>query len=120
MSLESYAYGKGMKYEIFIRRAHKCDRGMKNGAEVGFVRNLIDSENEESFTKHLPKFDKQLENVRKYLLKAIDKFLSRKPTEDEKTSLISLREDVENASTSSEIVSIVENGLEITHRYINL
>ena len=118
--MSSQSYMDGMKYEIFIRRAHKCERGMRNGAEVAFVRNLIDCENNESFTKHLPKFDKQLEEVRKYILKAIDKFLSRKPTEDEQSGLLSLRDDTENASTSSEIVSIIDTGLELTHRYINL
>jgi hypothetical protein len=114
------SYGKGTKYEMFIRRAHKCDRGMKHGADVAFLGHLIDTENQEPIAEFLPKFDKQFEPVKKYILKAIDKFLSRKPTEDEKNSLVSLREDTENASTSSEIVSIVENGLEITQRYINL
>lgn len=118
MSSESYT--DGMQYETFIRRAHKCDRGMRNGAELAFVRNLIDSENKESFVKHLPTFEKQLEVVKKHITNAIDKFLIRKPTDGENAKLLSLRDDTENATTSSEIVEIIEEALECTHRYINL
>lgn len=102
------SYTKGMSYENFIRRAFQCDNGSKHGAQVSFVRNLIDTENQEAWVKQLPKFEKQLEKVKDYLTKAIEKYLKRNPSPNEKVSLLALNEEVKTAYTSSQIVSIVE------------
>ena len=118
--MSSQSYADGMKYEIFIRRAHNCGRGIENGAELSFVRNLINSEYKENHSKHLPQFNELIDDVKEYIVIAIDKFLDRNPTDEEQINLNELRDETESAMRSSEIVSIVVRGLEITHRYINL
>ena len=61
--------------------------------------------------------EKQLEKVKGYLEKALDKFLGFKVTEDEAMDLRRLKADLTAAYTSSQIMRIVEKGLEITRRF---
>jgi len=114
MSVESYK--NGMSYEVFICRAFKNWDNSKNGAHLSNMRNLIDAENGESFVSHLPSASKQLATVKKYMTKAIDKYLKSKLTDLEKESLSELKNRAENATSSNELLDIIEEGLNITDK----
>nr|WP_314898320.1 hypothetical protein [uncultured Flavobacterium sp.] len=109
-------YTRGLSYEYLIRRAHKCGRGSRNGAEGSLITNLVAAENgnQHSF---LPTKEKQLEAVKKYLAKALDKFLSMKVTEEERETLTYLKDQTLNAYSSVELSGIVETANELTLRF---
>jgi hypothetical protein len=115
MAGESYA--NGMNYEIFIRRAFKCERG-KHGAETSLLRFLLEADGGNNNLSG--PYSKQFEKVKSYLTKAIDKFISRKPTNEELKGLIQLKEEVLDAPNASALVSIIRYGLDLTHRYRDL
>lgn len=107
-------YTRGMSYEILIRRAFKCDR-YKHGADVGTLRLLIETERGEPFIK--TPIAKQWAEVRKYLGKAFEKFLTYKGlSQEEITILEHLKNSVAIAQTTADITVIIDAGLEITHR----
>jgi hypothetical protein len=111
-------YTDSMSYEFFIRRAFNCDRD-SNGADQSYMRNLLDAEegNRHSF---LPTLEKQLNNVKKYLGKAFEKFLKKDISESERTALIALQQLAENSSSGYELLDIANRGLEITRRFIDI
>lgn len=115
MAGESYA--NGMNYEIFIRRAFKCERG-KHGAETALLQYLLEAD--AGRNSLINSYSKQFEKVKTYLIKAIDKFLSRKPTEQELNGLIQMKHQVMNAYSASALVSIIRQGLDLTQRYRGL
>jgi len=110
-------YTDATPYEFFIRRAHKCLQQRRNGAHMSFMRNLMLAEVGNSAVSHLPKYDKQLEKVKGYMDKALDKFLKRKLTTDEKSKLNELKEQLIVANSTSALMQIVEEGLVITQRF---
>lgn len=115
MAGESYA--NGMNYEIFIRRAFKCERG-KHGAETALFQYLLEADaGRNSLTGS---YSKQFEKVKAYLVKAIDKFLSRKPTEQELNGLLLLKQQVTNAYSASDLVGVIRYGLDLTQRFRDL
>lgn len=111
------AYKSGMRYEIFICRAYKSSNNSKNGAHLSYMRNLIDAENGESFVSHLSSATKQLVEVKKYISKAIDKYLKNKLTDGEKDALINLKDKTGMATDSSDLLEIIEEGLQLTNRF---
>jgi regulator of replication initiation timing len=111
------SYTQGIGYEMLIRRAHRSDRTMKNGADSAFMTNLIDAENGvKQFG--LGSANKQLSDLKKYLVKAIDKFLKLKLSNDEKDEILSLKSQIERAEHSATLIKAIDNLLEITHRFI--
>ena len=109
-------YTRGLSYEYLIRRAHKCVRGSLNGAEASLLTNLVAAEDG---TRHsfLSTKEKQLEAVKKYLSKALDKFLSMKITAEERETLTHLKNRTLNAYSSVELSDIVETANELTLRF---
>jgi len=117
MSHNAEAYGQGIMYEFFIRRAFNCDRGMRHGADVGFMRNLIDTENGASWMKgHRHSYEKQFATVSTYIGKALEKFLKQNLKEDERAKLTELSERLAVAASSVDLMAIVNEGLEATQR----
>lgn len=114
---EQETYSHGSSYEFFIRRAFNCDRG-KHGAETAYLKYLLMSDLGKNFLSQ--PYEKQLTEVKEYLIKAIDKFLIRKPTESEKLFLEKMRESVNNSSKATELVQLINDGLENTMRYRDL
>lgn len=110
-------YSDAMPYEWFICRAHNCLRQSRNGADMSFMRNLMFAEAGSNAVSHLPKYDKQLEKVKGYMDKALDKFLKRKLTAEEKSKINELKERLVMAYSTSALMQIVEEGLEVTQRF---
>lgn len=114
---ESEAYMHGNSYEFFIRRAFNCDRG-KHGAETSYFKFLLLAEMGKNYLSQ--PYNKQLSEVKIYLIKAVDKFLTRKPTTSEKSFLIEMRSEIEDANDATTLVPIIKSGLENTIRYRDL
>jgi hypothetical protein len=113
-------YMQGSSFENFINQAHKYyGQSLKNGASGSYMTNLIEAEQGNNSVKHLGTFEKQLIKVKEYINKAIDAFLkpSRKLKEDEKLALMELKNRLNNAYSTSQLLSIVQQGLEITQPY---
>ena len=115
----SESYQKGVYYETLIRRAYKSNDRTKNGADASFMKNLIDTENAEPHTSHLPKYDKQLLKIRNYLGKAISKILKWKLTEDEKAEILKQQQMLDYASDSSTLMDIVSACNAASNRFIS-
>jgi len=117
---EAPEYVRSMAYEVFICRAFKTDRNNRlHKAHIANMTNLIDSEKERSNVAHLPSYQKQLLQVKDNLGKAIDKFLSTswRLTQEEKGTLLILKQSLLMASTTLQILEIAEKGLELTNKY---
>ncbi len=112
---ETYMHGN--RYEYFIRRAFNCDRG-SHGAETSLFKFLLEYElGRDSLGQP---YSKQLEQVKNYLEKAVDKFLQRKPTPTEKSELENLKLKINEADSSMELVDLLKKGMDITIRYRDL
>ena len=91
----------GNSYEYFIRRAFNCERG-SHGAETSLFKFLLEYElGKDSLGQP---YSKQLKQVITYLDKAIEKFLKRRPTINEKSELELLRQKINNSSSAMELI----------------
>lgn len=113
MGIESYK--SGMSYENFICGAYKNWDNSINGANLSNMRNLIDAENGDACVSHLPKAERQLATVKQYIIKAFDKYLKFKFTDEKKVKLSQLRKQTELATSSLDLMEIIEEGLEVTN-----
>jgi len=105
-----------MKYEIFIRRAFKCDYD-KHGAKNEYFKILADTA-PNYVGSFPPSFTKQLATVKSNLTKATDRFLTKfKLNAEEKEKLLEIRERIQNANSAEIIKYIVFDGVEITQRF---
>ncbi len=107
------SYTEAAPYEEFIIRAFKCERGTKYGADISFMRNLIESENGKAGHAYLAGTERQLFKIKEYLNNAIDKYRTRKIKEYQKQSLELLRPKIASAPSSVELREIILQGLEI-------
>lgn len=108
------SYTESAPYETFIMRAYKCERGTKYGADISFMRNLIETEKGKTGPAHLADADRQLKKIKEYINNAIDKLMTRKIKENQKQLLELLRPRIESAPSSVELREIILQGLEIT------
>jgi hypothetical protein len=113
------SYTDSMCYETFIRRAFKCDYNEHN-SKNSYFQNLIETENGSSSTKHLGSYDKQLIAVKKNIDKAIDKFLKSKPTAAEASNLNDFKTKLASAYYTSEIIDLLNQGVDNTARFRDL
>lgn len=111
------AYMYGTSYEFFITRAFGCDR-FKHGATNALLEFLLIADLGKNYLSK--PYEKQLNEVKNYLQKAIQKYLKRKPTDTERAFLEKMSIDIELANTASDLVPLIENGLEATIRYRDL
>ena len=110
-------YTKSMLYEVFIRRAHQCERQRRNGADNSFMQNIMRKESGGASANRLPSLEKQMEKVKGYMEKALDKFLKRKLSEEEAAVLSSLKARLASAHSATALMEIVEEGLAVTDRF---
>ena len=103
------SYSAGSVYENFIRRAHGSNDRTKNGANSAYMTNLIDRENGESWVSHLPSADKQLEKVRVYLIKALEKIRKWPLSESEATSVDRAMIEVLEATHSRALMEVINS-----------
>ncbi|WP_157886715.1 hypothetical protein [Hymenobacter sp. PAMC 26628] len=113
-------YSSSMPYEIFIRRAHGCERNQK-GASLDYFRNLQNTESGQLKLKGLGSAEKQLGAVKSYLTKAIAAFIKprrgRKLTAIEVQQLGDLLIAMERSSGAAELIPLIRQGLDITQPY---
>ena len=109
-------YTRSMAYEVLVRRAYKSEATSRNGGHLSIMSNLIDAENG---IKHygLPTAEKQRDKVKIYLIKAVEKFLKMKFTEEEKSILTYHQRQIDQSYSSDELLSIVDALLKLTHRF---
>ncbi|MDB4925537.1 hypothetical protein [Mucilaginibacter sp.] len=110
------SYTDSMCYEVFIRRAFKCDYDAHN-SKNSYFQNLIETENGSSSTRHLGSYDKQLSAIKKNIENAIDKFLKSRPTAAEASNLNDFKSKLASAHYTSEIIDLLNQGIENTARY---
>ena len=106
------SYSNGMLYEALIRRATK-----KIEKSSSLMTNLIDSENGESWVSRLPKVEKQFEKVQKNLIKALDKMLKWKLTENERIIIAQQRIKLDSATNSNSLLEIINACLDASQRF---
>lgn len=110
------SYTAGMPYETFIRRAFKCPRGSKHGADGAYMTNLIDAESgAKQFKLGTP--EKQLSNIKDNISKALDKFLRFKLSPQESETITHLKNRTEGANSSYDLQQVLDEGLEVTQRF---
>ena len=113
---EQDAYLHGFIYESFIRRAFKCDIG-QHGASVGVLKFLLLADMGMGSNYSIDPYEKQLGEAKTFLIKAIDKFLKRKPTQAEQLFLEKMKELVRNATIATDLVTTIKVGLQNTERF---
>jgi len=101
-------YMDSSSYELFIRRAYDSPSQMKNGAHQCFMQNAMTMEAGKTFAKHLGTFEKQFEEVKVYMAKALEKYKTKK----EFSNLLSFFDEqsnrLENAVTTAQLIGIVK------------
>lgn len=113
-------YTSSMSYEIFIRRAHSCDRDRK-GASLDYFRNLQNTESGRLKISALGSATKQLAAVKGYLEKAIAAFV--KPRQGHKLSPVEVQQleallpRIAGSSSAAELLPLIEQGLAVTQPY---
>lgn len=112
------SYSIAFPYETLIRRAHKSNDRTRNGADVAVMRNLIDKERGTAGTANLPSAEKQLEKVRGYIGKALDKILKWKLTDEERAVVEEQRRRLDYVGGSADLLAIVNSALAATQRFI--
>lgn len=105
-----------MPYEYFIRRAFKCGYN-EHQSKNSYFKNLIDTERGADLRSTVGSYEKQLNEIKRKIEKAILKFLKSKPTTFEKKRLVEMLNKLEILNSTAEILSLLEEGLEITKRY---
>lgn len=104
---------QGNLYEYFIRRAFNCQRD-EHGATTAIFKYVLDSDFGNGDSKQ---YNKYLTEVKKHLGKAVDKFLSFKLSEEEKTTLIVVNQEIELAESGISLIEPIRKGLDITKRF---
>lgn len=86
-----------------------------------YMQNLINAEFGDNILKDLiGSYEDQMIRVKKHMHKAMDKYLKmRKLTNDKRNSLDILKQRIDYASTSEELMGIIDQTLDLTRNLIN-
>lgn len=108
-------YTNSMTYEYFLARAYQFNASLKRPSNQEFL-NLVEAENG---NKHswLPKFDKQLDEIKKRLSKAVTIFISKSKDSVQIEKLKDLQYEIDNIQSYQDIPEIVTLGSEITQSF---
>jgi hypothetical protein len=103
-------------YEIFMHRAFRNSDNSKPGMHCSIIQNLVQIESgDTTFIKWHGSFEKQLDQAKKYMLKAMEKYLKMKKIPTENLARIEiLKSHIELAETSKELINIIEVTNELT------
>lgn len=109
-------YNNASLYEIFLNRAFRFDARLSEARLQEFL-NLIDAEN---VKRHifLKPHNKQAEEMRKRLSKAIEIFLKQPLDKSDKYNLKELLPVIESAYSSDDFIKVVKDGLRYTQKLI--
>jgi len=111
-------YVESMPYEWFMRRAFGAHSVQtKPGVKNSYMQNLMWAEVGSANVKHLGSYDKQLVKIKKYIDKALEKYLKFKVTSEEKEQLLKIKEDLLTTYTTKELMQLIDMGLKITERF---
>jgi len=110
MAIEDYL--KSTRYELLIRTAFNCPRGIKHGADLNYMQNAMTMERGESFAKNLGSFEKQFQNVKTYLSSALLKLSMSKPYDKSSELFIKLNNDLAFSLTTNHLMYIVDEAFE--------
>ena len=114
------SYKKGSNYEIFMHRAFRTSDNSKPGMHGSIIQNLIQIEcGDTSFLKWHGTFDKQLEKIKYYMHKGMDKYLSMKkipPTNID--ALKMLKQRIDPARSSDQLMEVIDRSIELTQMVI--
>ncbi len=116
MKSDIEAYKHGSFYEIFIHRAFKSSDTSKPGTHGSIIQNLARVENgDTSFVKWHGSLEKQLEKAKIYIHKAMDKYSKMKKIPSENRERLEvLNYEIDQASSSDDLMSIVYESIELT------
>lgn len=105
-----------MSYEYFLRRAYQFNKKLRRPSNQEFL-NLVEAENGNRH-KWLPKADKQLDDIKERLSKAVSIFISKLKDIETIEKLEDLNYRISEVQSSREIPSIVDEGLNLTKAFI--
>lgn len=112
------SYERAAPYEIFMCRAHDNWDNSKPGFHMCYMQNLIRAEEgDTSLRKFVGSYEKQLENVKKYMLKSLIKFKQKKSITDEQQQLFDfLIKKLEVSYSTEDLLDIVKVALQMTNK----
>ena len=108
-------HSDSMSYEYFLVRAFQFNKNLRRPSNQEFL-NLIEAENGNRHS-WLPKLDKQLDEIKKRLEKAILIFISKSSDESQIDILENLQNEVTEINSSKDISRIVKKGLDVTQSF---
>jgi hypothetical protein len=110
------AYKHGSFYEIYMHRAFGSYDTSKPGMHGSVIKNLYTIEGgDTSFKKYHGSFEKQLEQAKKYMHKAMDKYLKMKKNPIENIEkLYVLESHIDLALSTDQLMSIIYEVIELT------
>ena len=116
----TFAYKQGSYYEIFMQRAFNTNDRTKPGLSCSYMQNLINAEaGDTTMIQFLGSFEKQMIQVKKYIHKAMYKYLTMKGLPgDNKASLSYLKQKIDHSTTTSELMDIINQSLELTRTLV--
>lgn len=100
-----------MRYESLICNAFKCRPGGRHGARKGLMKNLMKTE-QGAKIKGIGSHKKQLEDIKKYLSKALIKLSKTKPYSKSSGFFTTLDMLLSRCNHSSELMVIVNHAME--------
>ena len=114
--MDRQPYIDGKVYEQLMQRAYPNQKTKRNGVDSLKMAYLIEAENGNKFYG-LPSRQKQLDNVKVYLSKAVSKFKTLDWTKDEFIYLLNQEDSIENAGHSSQLLYTINELLELTDKF---
>lgn len=106
----------GMNYETFLTRAFRTDKRIRRANKQEFI-NLANSENGKKLSFQ-PSFEKQLEEIKNRLEKALNIFIEKTDDKTELLTLKNLEMQLLTLKSYKDLTEIVKIGLENTKKFI--
>ena len=113
---ETIIHNSGMNYENFLKRAFKTDKRIERANKQEYI-NLANAENGKKLSI-LPSFDKQLEEVKNRLAKALIIFITNSNNDEQLSVLNFLKNKIPEIKSYKDVNKIIEIGLENTKEFI--
>jgi hypothetical protein len=111
-------YTKSKSYEDFIRRAHKCLRQTRLGADVSFMHNLMRMEAGQTPVRGLT-HEKQMGILKTHMARALEKLLKWKLIAEDRAVIEAQLAALDRARGSRDLMAIVSASMEATRRFIS-
>lgn len=114
---QNHLYEKGYHYEALMLRAYKTiEKSTRKGTKSGIHETLVNYENGTTLYRQ-SSYVKELELVRTFLIKAMNEFLKRKLTPDQRMNLEDVKLDLVAAQSTGELDDLIMYALDVTQPY---